>query len=620
MMGDAMRPLMRLHTRALGSRAGSLALVAIALGAGTAVAQERVAMPFACTLAGSRLHVEPAPERSYPIVGRRDEEPFAICSVHNPSRCRTWQLHRFDIECDGGRVPWMNVVAAAPQWRGRQVWIESGRLHLRQRGDRLRDRRLPCVGFPWRGPGERFEGMQGFGDCEPPAPRERSVVALPAGFAPLMQLDARIIAAPLPPFRLEEPHRQVGPPVAAHQTPRQEPAGGERHARSAPDERTGPSVTAGSNASSRSTVPSQHAPEAIPEARPRLIGPRVLAEGPVTSSPRAEAQKPAESPKAREAQKQPETQKAVETAKPIEAAKPIPAPRPVETAKPVAQAKPDSPWQTSTKIEDRSARTAELASQSSRAAERGLLESVTAMLHRNAPILAPLFAAMLAFSLALIAWRILKRAAEPHGAAPAGGEANRDTEPVWPELGGMSAPAPARAAVEDLMRNADDFYVHVKQLAGEMPDTNPLRDVVADELAVIDARLRDPDLAKAYAAEDWTRLRESAVQALTDLERIRRIVQGARETVAAAAPAPVPPPLAAGRFGHAVPTTREEALAVLGVNADASEKVIKKIVDAMRLTWHPDLARDDLDRGQREERMKQINIAWDILRPKRQAA
>ena len=142
--------------------------------------------------------------------------------------------------------------------------------------------------------------------------------------------------------------------------------------------------------------------------------------------------------------------------------------------------------------------------------------------------------------------------------------------------------------------------------------------MVADELAAIDATLRAPDLANAYAAEDWAKLRQCAVQALTDLERIRRIVQGAKETAAAAAPsAPAPP---AERLGHPVPTTREEALAVLGVNAEASEKVIKKIVDAMRQTWHPDLARDDADRRAREERMKQINIAWDILRPKRQAA
>ena len=147
-----------------------------------------------------------------------------------------------------------------------------------------------------------------------------------------------------------------------------------------------------------------------------------------------------------------------------------------------------------------------------------------------------------------------------------------------------------------------------------MQGGDALRDVVADELAAVDASLRAPDLAYAYAAEDWGRLRQCSIQALTDLERIRRIAQSANEAAAAIAPSPP------ARPGHPIPATREDALAVLGVNAEASEKVIKKIVDAMRQTWHPDLARNDIDRRAREERMKQINIAWDILRPKRQAA
>ena len=251
-------------------------------------------------------------------------------------------------------------------------------------------------------------------------------------------------------------------------------------------------------------------------------------------------------------------------------------------------------------------------------AERGPLDALVAALHRHALILLPLLAAMFALALGVTAWRLLRGASAAEAPEAAAAEPDAVKEPVWPELGGISAPAPARAAVEDLMRNADDFYVHVKDLVEQMPGTNPLRDVVTDELAAIDATLRAPDLPQAYAAEDWTALRQCAVQALTDLERIRRIVQGAKETAAVAAlAAPVPP---AERLSHPVPTTRAEALAVLGVNAETSEKVIKKIVDAMRQTWHPDLARDDLDRRGREERMKQINIAWDILRPKRQAA
>ena len=623
--------------------------------AGAAFAQERLSMPFTCAVSGGRLFVEPSQERSYAILGRRDQEAFDICSSHNPSQCRTWQLHRFDVECDGGRVPWLSVFAAAPGMRRRQLWVENDRLHLRFGADRFNERRRPCFGAPWSGRGERLEGFPAWGDCDSNyQPRDRSVTVLPAGFAPLMQLGARIIAvpppfrleepprqvgpemrpqvlsrqemgAPLPPFRLEEPPRQVGPEMRPQVLSRQEMGTGEKAPspfRSGGEERP-PFSTSNNNAAPAKTPPPvQRSPEATAaDGQPRTsVAPRVLAESQTASGAKSETQKLAEAPKPVEAQKPVEAAKSSEpskTQKSVETTKVIETPKPVEATKSAEPSKPDSDWRASTRTDDKTNHPVSTPlAREDVGLDRGVVGTLIASIHRHAPILAPIFAALLVLPLAFVAWRLLRPA--PAGDAAETVSDQSDKEPVWPNLGGITAPAPARSAVEDLMRNADDFYVHVKALVGQMPDTNPLRDVVADELAAIDATLRAPDLASAYAAEDWAKLRQCAVQALTDLERIRRIVQGAKETAAAAAPsAPVPP---AERLGHPVPTTREEALAVLGVNAEASEKVIKKIVDAMRQTWHPDLARDDADRRAREERMKQINIAWDILRPKRQAA
>ncbi len=59
---------------------------------------------------------------------------------------------------------------------------------------------------------------------------------------------------------------------------------------------------------------------------------------------------------------------------------------------------------------------------------------------------------------------------------------------------------------------------------------------------------------------------------------------------------------------------------VLGASPDASIDVIKKIVDGLRQSWHPDLAKSDDDRLYREQRVKQINVAWDILSGRRSAA
>jgi curved DNA-binding protein CbpA len=51
----------------------------------------------------------------------------------------------------------------------------------------------------------------------------------------------------------------------------------------------------------------------------------------------------------------------------------------------------------------------------------------------------------------------------------------------------------------------------------------------------------------------------------------------------------------------------------MGVTPDATQVVIKRIVDGLRLNWHPDHAKDEPDRQMRELRLKQINAAWDIL-------
>jgi DnaJ-class molecular chaperone len=62
-----------------------------------------------------------------------------------------------------------------------------------------------------------------------------------------------------------------------------------------------------------------------------------------------------------------------------------------------------------------------------------------------------------------------------------------------------------------------------------------------------------------------------------------------------------------------VPATRADALALLGLNADATDPVIRKLVEALRQSWHPDLATTPEDRAAREERIKAINVAADLL-------
>jgi len=66
-----------------------------------------------------------------------------------------------------------------------------------------------------------------------------------------------------------------------------------------------------------------------------------------------------------------------------------------------------------------------------------------------------------------------------------------------------------------------------------------------------------------------------------------------------------------------LPRTTLEALDVLGVDPDASRDAMKTTVTRLRRALHPDHAIDEEDRTLRERRLKQINVAWDIVSKKR---
>ena len=45
--------------------------------------------------------------------------------------------------------------------------------------------------------------------------------------------------------------------------------------------------------------------------------------------------------------------------------------------------------------------------------------------------------------------------------------------------------------------------------------------------------------------------------------------------------------------------------------------MLKAIVRSLRRTWHPDLAAHEDERRVRERKLKQVNVAWDIVSGKR---
>ena len=137
------------------------------------------------------------------------------------------------------------------------------------------------------------------------------------------------------------------------------------------------------------------------------------------------------------------------------------------------------------------------------------------------------------------------------------------------------------------------------------------------------------------AAFVWLRRRERTAVAGAPTRDLASVTLGRRVAVPALVAGSLPQPsrqapgLQPVQFGNvavrwpdAVPRTRTEALAVLGmgVTPDATEVAVKRIVDGLRLSWHPDHAKGPEDRQIRELRLKQINAAWEIITGKRQEA
>lgn len=151
------------------------------------------------------------------------------------------------------------------------------------------------------------------------------------------------------------------------------------------------------------------------------------------------------------------------------------------------------------------------------------------------------------------------------------------------------------------------LLLQVESAVHSLRNAGPLRETLSEELKSIRQRLAT--LRRAEQSE-FSKARTSAnLRAIVrDLERIRRIADSAAVS------------MPGGRQnGSFVPRTAAEAYELLGINSSVSEETLKKIVDGLRMSWHPDLARDDADRDLREERTKCINIAWDLITGKRAA-
>jgi hypothetical protein len=161
------------------------------------------------------------------------------------------------------------------------------------------------------------------------------------------------------------------------------------------------------------------------------------------------------------------------------------------------------------------------------------------------------------------------------------------------------------ATCAGLIAQAVDLHRAARDALPAVPRAS-VRDVLACDLARVQSALLTPELTTEIADGRWADVQPKVTAALADLERIGRIMQGVLDTVWPEQTPPVP--------ANRAPVTIADAYVLLGINPQADGKLAKKVVDALRQSWHPDHAHDPADRERREARMKQINAAWDMIR------
>jgi hypothetical protein len=168
---------------------------------------------------------------------------------------------------------------------------------------------------------------------------------------------------------------------------------------------------------------------------------------------------------------------------------------------------------------------------------------------------------------------------------------------------------PEAQACGELEAIATDEIARAAEQAARLAPS-PLRRALLTEVERHRRRVTTLAARADGTSPEWHALRRRFETAATEAARLRKIVDDAAKSLDERAAVREP----------AEPIDRMSAYEMLGASPDVSERVLKKLVEALRACWHPDLARDETDRARREQRIKDINVAWDIISGKRQEA
>ncbi len=561
---------------------------------------ERLSLPFTCQVSDKGVQLSPSGEQFLKVIGLRQERVVLACAEGRPVQCRTMIAHRFDIMCGDSPVGWDRVAEAIGGRRASRVWREGAQLNIalleRVSTTAPATAMAPCSTKPLQSrAGDDAAHLEQIAlkPCRAPQARELRFV-MPAGFAPVAHFGARIV---------EE-------------------------------------TTAVSSAGSASPRPGREAVVAAAESRDSSApaAQQRLLERTILSEPLPELGAGAPSDRKRTDSNQSPQSKTPLLMRRDDVRALDDASRAVAGTAGGEEVRADRADDV-----DRLKATSKDAAASSLTRSAWLTTVIPSQAtgsttpHAAIASVAPapssyhdtILWLVLTSVFVMTGWAMWRR--KEHLAVLAGRTSGRVLD--WlatPDLGEdvlsgvlrrLSSALRYRPGVVQSSSQSSGFfpadgldatYEGVAGIVEALPHDLPLRRVLDDEIRRIRQRLC---VAKTSGASVAGEVPAPAYRVLMrDLERIRRIGISARDSVMDGSSA-----ASAFRSGR-MPKTREEAFSLLGLNPYVNEATIKKCVDALRMSWHPDLAHDRADRAIREERIKQINAAVELISVRPQLA
>jgi hypothetical protein len=145
--------------------------------------------------------------------------------------------------------------------------------------------------------------------------------------------------------------------------------------------------------------------------------------------------------------------------------------------------------------------------------------------------------------------------------------------------------------LEALARLYTSALTVLEQARPDLQQVEELRIAITD----IEQRLRSRELADALEQARWPDAHTLLEKIGTDLGRVADL----------------------GKANAEMPESVQDARRVLNVGDETPIESIKAVVTAYRRVWHPDLARDEVERQQNNLRMQRINVAWSIIQSAR---